>query len=136
MSASDDTFINDRSDVPITEVTVAMVDYMNQYRRTQKPARRDTGSTPKRGEVWWASKVDGVKDRPIVILSVNNNQVTYRRCTSQDGTSQMRMLIEDFDVAGLDRATYLDPVPCTMDRSKLIRKLGVLSEYDRKQSHI
>ena len=59
-----------------------MTDYMHQYRRNQKPQRRDTGSTPKRGEVWWASKIDGVKDRPIVILSYSNDKVTFYKCGS------------------------------------------------------
>ena len=59
-----------------------MTDYMHQYRRSQKPRRRDTGSTPKRGEVWWASKIDGVKDRPIVILSYSNDKVTFYKCGS------------------------------------------------------
>ena len=113
-----------------------MTDYMNQYRRSQKPQRRDTGSTPKRGEVWWASKIDGVKDRPIVILSYSNDKVTFYKCTSQDSMSQMRELIEDYDIAGLDRPTYLDQRPYSMDRARLIRKLGQLSQYDKGKFHI
>lgn len=113
-----------------------MVDYMHQYRKSQRSPVRDTGTIPVRGEVWWASRVDGVKDRPIVVLSYADGRVTYRRCTSQEGMTQMRQLIEDYDIAGLDRPTFLDPVPCTMDRSRLVRRLGVLSEYDRGNLHV
>lgn len=109
---------------------------MNQYRKSQKPQRRDSGSVPNRGDVWWASRIDGVKDRPIVILSFDGTKVTYRKCTSQDSMTQMRELIEDFDIAGLERATYLDPKPSTLDRSRLIRRMGHLSEYDRTKFHI
>ena len=50
--------------------------------------------------------------------------------------SQMRELIEDYDIAGLDRPTYLDQRPYSMDRARLIRKLGQLSQYDRGKFHI
>ena len=113
-----------------------MTDYMQQYRRSQKPPRKDTGSVPRRGEVWWASRVDGVKDRPVVILSCSGSSVSYRRCTSQEGVAQMRKLIEDYDIAGLDRPTYLDPVPCSMDRARLVRRLGHLSDYDSRKFRI
>lgn len=109
---------------------------MQQYRKSQKPQRRDTGSVPSRGEVWWASRIDGVKDRPIVVLSYDDNRVTYRKCTSQESMTQMRELIEDFDMAGLDRPTYLDPKPYVLDRARLIRRLGRLSDYDRSKFHI
>ena len=113
-----------------------MTDYMHQYRRSNKAPRKDTGSIPKRGEVWWASRVDGVKDRPVVILSFSEPKVTFRSCTSQDSMMQIRELIEDYDVAGLDRPTYLAPIIKEMDRARLVRKLGVLSQYDRGKFHI
>jgi mRNA-degrading endonuclease toxin of MazEF toxin-antitoxin module len=109
---------------------------MHQYRRSTKAPRRDTGSTPKRGEVWWASRVDGLKDRPVVIVSFSDHKVTFRSYTSQDSSVQMRELIEDYDVAGLDRPTYLSPAIKEMDRARLVRKLGVLSQYDRGKFHI
>ena len=49
---------------------------------------------------------------------------------------QIRELIEDYDVAGLDRPTYLAPIIKEMDRARLVRKLGVLSQYDRGKFHI
>jgi hypothetical protein len=113
-----------------------MTDYMHQYRRSNKAPKKDTGSTPKRGEVWWASRVDGIKDRPVVILSYSDPKVTFRSCTSQDSTTHVRELIEDYDVAGLDRPTYLSPVSKDMDRARLVRRLGSLSKYDREKFHI
>ena len=113
-----------------------MTDYMHQYRRSNRAPKKDTGSTPKRGEVWWASRVDGIKDRPVVILSYSDPKVTFRSCTSQDSTVHVRELIEDYDVAGLDRPTYLSSVSKDMDRARLVRRLGSLSKYDREKFHI
>jgi mRNA-degrading endonuclease toxin of MazEF toxin-antitoxin module len=109
---------------------------MHQYRRSSRAPRKDTGSVPVRGEVWWASRVDGIKDRPVVILSFSDPKVTFRSCTSKDSAVQSRELIEDYDIAGLDRPTYLSPTIKEMDRARLVRRIGSLSQYDRAMFHI
>ncbi len=40
---------------------------------------------------------------------------------------------EDYYDAGLDKATYADPDRRTMERNRLVRKMGELSEFDRQK---
>ena len=47
--------------------------------------------------------------------------------------SRQRDTIEDFYDAGLDKATYVDPEVRTIPRTRLVRKMGELSEYDREK---
>ena len=111
-----------------------MPDYMNQYKRSQRSPRKDTGSTPCRGDVWWATNIDGVKDRPVVVLSFSDGIVTCRKCTSKDGS--VRDVIEDYYAAGLETATYLSREIIRLDRCRLARRLGMLSLEDRESLHI
>ncbi len=108
-----------------------MSDYLGQYKRSQKPRRNNTGSgTPCPGEVWWVSNLDGIKDRPILVLRCESGTVTFRKCTSQHSCTVARTLIEDYLEAGLDKETYVDPNVRTIPRNRLVRRMGKLSDYD------
>ncbi len=109
-----------------------MTDYLNRYKKGSKtPHNRGGGSAPRPGDIWWVSNLDGVKDRPILILSVDGDTVTFRKCTSQASAVRSRDVIIEYEYAGLDKETYVDPEVRTGSKSKLVRKLGELSDYDR-----
>ena len=110
-----------------------MVDYMDKYKRGLKAMNKTSKSKPKPGEIWWVSDLDGIKDRPILVLSCNGDVVTYRKCTSQASVIRQRDLIEDCLEAGLDKPTYVDPERFTIPRSRLDRRMGKLSEEDRSK---
>ena len=110
-----------------------MVDYMDKYKRGLKAMNRTAKCRPKPGEIWWVSDLDGIKDRPILVLSCNGDVVTYRKCTSQASVIRQRDLIEDCLEAGLDKPTYVDPERFTIPRSRLDRRMGKLSEEDRSK---
>ncbi len=107
-----------------------MTDYLKQYKRAGK-SKNNTGSgTPQPGEIWWASNLDSIKDRPVLVLGHSGNMVTIRKCTSQTSTVRQRDLIEDYMEAGLEKETYVDPEVRSVPRDRLARKLGKLSDYD------
>ncbi|MGI6078321.1 MAG: hypothetical protein ACOYCB_09215 [Fastidiosipilaceae bacterium] len=89
--------------------------------------------TPMPGEVWWVSNLDNIKDRPILVLDCSSGIVTYRKCTSQTSVFRQRDTIEDYYEAGLDKATYVDPERRSISRTRLVRKMGELSDYDRQK---
>ena len=108
-----------------------MTDYMTQYKRNEKAKNNSGKGTPQPGEIWWALDLDGIKDRPVLILGHNGNTYTFRKCTSQTGTVVKRDMIEDYTAAGLDKPTYVDPEKRSIGRNRLAWKVGELSEYDR-----
>ncbi len=108
-----------------------MTDYMAQYRRGLKAMRKADKRRPRPGEIWWAPMLDGIKDRPVLVLSCDGDVVAYRKCTSKASASRRRDLIEDCLEAGLDRPTYVDQERRTVPRSGLARRMGELSESDR-----
>lgn len=111
-----------------------MSDYMSQYKRqSSKPKNVAGKGTPKPGELWWASNVDGIKDRPVLIVGQKGGDFTFRKCTSQTSMVKQRDVIEDYYEAGLEKATYVDPDRCTIGRNRLLWKVGELSDYDRSK---
>ena len=48
-------------------------------------------------------------------------------------TSRPRDVIKDYYDAGLDKATYVNPDRRTIERNRLVRKMGELSEFDREK---
>ena len=110
-----------------------MTDCMNRYKRNTGAKNNSGKGTPQPGEIWWASNLDGIKDRPVLILDHTGNMYRFRRCTSQTSTVRHRDLIEDYMEAGLEKVTYVDPDARSIERKRLVRKLGVLSEYDREK---
>ena len=85
---------------------------------------------PRPGDIWWVSMLDNIKGRPILVLACENDIVAFRKCTSQLSDFRERVVIEDYYEAGLDKATYVDPELRRITRSKLVRKMGHLSEFD------
>lgn len=110
-----------------------MTDYMNQYKRNLKAMNNSGKGTPQPGEIWWVSNLNGIKDRPVLILGHTGSIYTFRKCTSQTSTFRQRDTIEDYYDAGLDKATYVDPDRRTIERNRLVRKMGELSEFDREK---
>ena len=110
-----------------------MTDYMVQYKRNLKAMNKAGKGVPQPGEIWWVSMLDGIKDRPILILGYDGGMVTFRKCTSQYSTLHPRDTIDDYYDAGLDKATYVDPNCRTISRQSLVRRMGSLSEYDRQK---
>ncbi|MBQ3736232.1 MAG: type II toxin-antitoxin system PemK/MazF family toxin [Candidatus Methanomethylophilaceae archaeon] len=107
-----------------------MTDYLKQYKRGQGTGNNRGKGAPQPGEIWWVLNLDGIKDRPVLVLDHSGNMVTIRKCTSQTSTVRHRDLIEDYMEAGLDKETYADPEVRSIPRDRLARKLGRLSEYD------
>ncbi|MBR6205523.1 MAG: hypothetical protein IKQ60_10905 [Candidatus Methanomethylophilaceae archaeon] len=110
-----------------------MTDYLGQYKRSQQSRHNRSPRDPKPGEVWWVENLDGVKDRPILVVGASGGVVRFRRCTSQPGIGMRRDVIEDYVEAGLEKETYVDAGIREVQSTRLVRKLGSLSEYDRKK---
>ncbi len=108
-----------------------MPDYLKQYKRNEKSKNNAGRGTPMPGEIWWVSNLDNIKDRPILVVGYSGNTVSFLRCTSQTSAEIKRALIEDYLEAGLEKPTYVDTLVRMIARSRLERKLGVLSDYDR-----
>ena len=113
-----------------------MTDCMLQYKRGLKAANKTTKASPHPGEVWWVSNLDNVKDRPILVLYMDGDLVVFRKCTSQTSDFRKRELIEDYLEAGLEKATYVDPDIRRIERSRLVRRLGKLSEWDASKFNL
>ncbi len=109
---------------------VGTVDYLKQYNRRKNPSNRSNNADPKPGEIWWASNLDGVKDRPVLVISRSGDTVTYRKCTSSTGFVRPKDLIEDYISAGLEKETYVDAEVRTISRNRMVRRLGKLCEED------
>ena len=110
-----------------------MTDYLKRYYKGVNAASKPMRCRPSPGEIWWVEKLDGIKDRPILILKCSGNVVTFLKCTSQPGQTRSRNVIGDCFDAGLDKVTYVDPEQRTIQRSRLLRKMGALSDYDRSK---
>ncbi len=87
----------------------------------------------RRGEVYFAKAVsfdgsDGSKDRPVICLSGSGDVMRCLKCTSSDTRGLYEIL--DYTGAGLDHATYVDPRPFNLPKSKIARYLGELNEVD------
>ncbi len=107
-----------------------MVDYLKQYNKKKNPSNRSNNADPKPGEIWWVSNLDGVKDRPVLVISRSGDTVTYRKCTSSTGSARPKDLIEDYISAGLEKETYVDAEVRTISRNRMVRRLGRLCEED------
>ena len=108
-----------------------MTDYMVRYKRNLRAMNKSARGMPQPGEVWWVSMLDGIKDRPVLILGHQGNTIFFRKCTSQYSDYLPRDVIEDYYDAGLDKATYVDPDLRMIERDQLVRKMGDLSDFDR-----
>lgn len=103
---------------------------MHQYKRNIRAMNKSGKARPQPGEIWWAEMLDGIKDRPVLILRCDGTTVTFRKCTTKSGNCVQRDLIEEPLEAGLDQMTYVDPEMRTISRKGLVRKMGELSDTD------
>ncbi len=110
-----------------------MTDYTKKYCKSVNAVSKPMRCKPNPGDIWWVTMLDGIKDRPILVLECVGDTVTYLKCTSQPSQIRSRGVIEDCFDAGLDKVTYVDPERRSMQRSRLLRKIGSLSEYDRSK---
>ena len=88
----------------------------------------------RRGEVYYARDVkfdgsEGSKDRPVICLSVDGDAMRCLKCTSSGGARGLYEIL-DYTGAGLDHATYVDPKPFNLPRSKIVRYMGELNGVD------
>ena len=107
-----------------------MTSYLGRYQKAQDHHARRNQIRPHPGEIWFASNIDGIKDRPILIVSVEKDRIVYRKCTSKPNDIRRRILIEDYVSAGLEKDTYVDPEPRTVSRSRLLWQMGSVSSED------
>ncbi len=110
-----------------------MTNYMHQYKRNIKAMNSSGKAKPYPGEIWWVEMLDGIKDRPVLILGCDGATVTFRKCTTKTSNCVQRDLIEEPFEAGLDQETYVDPEKRTISRKGLVRKMGELSDLDRER---
>ncbi len=103
---------------------------MVRFKRNLKTINSSGKAVPHSGEIWWVSNLDGIKDRPILVLDFKDGVVTFHKCTSQFKDYRESVLIEDYYEAGLEKATYIDPEIRIISRGRLVRRLGKLSDYD------
>ena len=113
-----------------------MADCLNQYMKSRRTRHNRSPRAPNPGEVWWVENLDGIKDRPILVVGTRNGDVLFRRCTSQSGGADARDAIEDYMEAGLEMETYVDRVIRSIPSTHLVRRLGSLSQYDREKFRI
>ncbi|MBR4504418.1 MAG: hypothetical protein IKP20_05555 [Candidatus Methanomethylophilaceae archaeon] len=113
-----------------------MTDFLSQYKKSQRTRHNRSPRAPNPGEVWWVENLDGIKDRPILVVGTRNGDVLFRRCTSQSGGANARDVIEDYMEAGLDTETYVDREVRSIPSTHLVRRLGSLSQYDREKFRI
>ncbi len=109
------------------------VDYLKQYNRRKNPSNRSNNADPRPGEVWWVANLDGVKDRPVLVIARNGDTVTYRKCTSSTGSARPKDVIEDHISAGLEKETYVDAEVRTIARNRMVRRLGKLCDLDMER---
>ena len=114
-------------------ILVNMTDYLSQFKKKSGTKNNSGKGTPRPGEIWMVPNLDNIKDRPVLVIAFAQNMVTFRKCTSQVSTSRPRDLIEDYDLAGLEKETYVDPEIRRTPRNHLAWKIGELSEYDREK---
>lgn len=113
---------------------------VSSFRKTGNTQTRKNSScgntAPVPGDVWWVDNMkfnDGIngKGRPIHIVGMKGDTVLYRKCTSQTtGSNRRRLMVQDEISAGLDKCTYIDMEVLTVNRNRLQRRLGHLSDCD------
>lgn len=99
-------------------------------------ARRSCGNeNPVPGDIWWVDDMrfdDGVhgKGRPVLVVGARGDIVLFRRCTSQPSSCRNRLMVQDEISAGLGKSTFIDMEVQSINRNRLKRKLGHLSDCD------
>jgi len=101
------------------------------------PGTHNKGGThnPKAWEVWWVenlrfSEQPGSKSRPVIILSCDGTNVKYLQCTTSSSSPRRRYEIKDPEFAGLEHDGFVDLEANYINKDRLSRKLGILSQID------
>lgn len=97
---------------------------------------RSNMAQPRPGEVWFVKNLEfegggGGKNRPVVIISCQKSAVICCKCTTRFSGNPNLCPILDLDLAGLGKETLVDVTRLTLDKSKLLHKIGDLSDEDR-----
>ncbi len=109
-----------------------MTDFKKKYKGRLTGNNKPKAALPKAGEIWWVSNLDGIKDRPILIVDYDRGRVRYRKCTSKCNGIFLRTPINDYQKAGLFVTTYVDPMIRSITMDSLVRRMGSLSDRDRR----
>lgn len=92
------------------------------------------GSEPVAGEVWWVENLSmgngQSKSRPVVVMAVSGETVTYCQCTTKTSPCRVRYTVLDPEWAGLDKESQIDLERHTISVKRLSRRLGVLCDMD------
>ncbi len=114
-----------------------MTDYMNEYKRSQKlngpKANRRKGGTPQPGQVWWVPNLKPGIDSPAVVITAGGGWVTVRRILREPEGPWHRDVIDDYIKVGLDFYKYVESAEHVMTRDRLARRMGRLSDRDRRR---
>lgn len=92
------------------------------------------GSVPCPGEVWWVENLPmgsgQTKSRPVVVMAVSGDSVTYCQCTTKSSAVRQRYALMDPEWAGLEYDSNIDLERHKMPISRLSRRLGMLCDMD------
>ena len=88
------------------------------------------------GEVYYAKDLPydqkiGNKSRPVIVVEDRRDYIICMKCSTKSAGEQFRYKICDGFEAGLDHDTYIVPQLIRVPKTKLQRRLGTLSKYDR-----
>lgn len=72
----------------------------------------------------------GCKSRPIIVVGIKGNDVTYLKCTTKNHNYRNPVRIMDTQCAGLLQETYVDMERHTIQKNRLSCRMGTLSEHD------
>ena len=78
-----------------------------------------------------ASMLDGIKDRPVIIVDYGYGTATVLKCTTKFNQEYHSQRIVDYADAGLSSETFVDPVRRIVSLDSLVWRIGELSEHDR-----
>lgn len=100
-----------------------------------KPKKLCNKGCPRPGEVWKARNIKyidkiGVKSRPIVVMSVDGDVVSYYKCTTSSGIPGTHHIVDPIS-AGLYKETYIIPKIEKIGLHRLAYQYGTLSRFDR-----
>ena len=100
-----------------------------------KPKKLNYRGHPHPGEVWKARNIEyqdkvGVKSRPIVVMEVIGDVVSYYKCTTSSGIPGTHHILDPIS-AGLYKETYIVPKIEKIALHRLAYQYGTLSRFDK-----
>lgn len=114
-----------------------MTNYMNEYKRSLKlneqKAKCQKGGTPQPGEVWWVPNLEPGIDSPAVVITAGGGRVVVRKIIKEPENQWHRDAIDDYIKVGLDYYKYVETLDHYLPKNRLIKKMGKLSDRDRRR---